>query len=796
MSSVPRLLPLPIDAHVDAVRRALTSHRAVVVTAAPGAGKTTRVPPALIAEGNVLLLQPRRVAARSIARRIAAEQGWTLGREVGWQVRFDRNFSDATRLLVATEGVLTARLQQDPLAGAFSTIIIDEFHERSIHADVGLALAREAWRARPDLRLVVMSATIDAAPVSSYLGDCPVVTVPGRQFPLDITYRPAISLDQAVADSINDATGAILCFLPGAGEIRRAAGQLARRISRRDIAILPLHGGLDADDQDAALQPTLRQAQGAPSQSMGGLRIILATNLAETTLTVPDVTCVIDTGLHKVARYDADRGIDSLETERVSQDSADQRAGRAGRVQAGRVVRLWDSRDRLRPHREPEIAIVDLASTVLDVLTWGGDPRTLEWFEAPPAGAVDAAIDLLQRLNALDRHGMLTPAGQSLRRLPLHPRLGRMLLAARADLAMARACALLSERHFTPPRHSATACDLLSAVDGDAPLPPHVTRAAAQVQRVALSESPELPKGGPPLGDQEFRRAVLSGYPDRVARRRPGSSDRFVLASGAGARLARESGVINHEFIVALEVTTSGATGVEALIRMATGIERDWIQPTGEATVHEFDDASGAVRALRVEMYDAIRLSEHPIAPDPEDAARIVAEQYLRRGPNDADRALLRRLMFAGLEVTFEELVRPASIGRTRLADVDLAAALSREAATTLARNAPALLAVPSGRSVSLDYRDGGIVTAAVKLQELFGLADSPRIGRTRVPVTFELLSPAGRPVQVTNDLRSFWARGYPEVRRELRARYPKHPWPDDPWSATPTARPLRRRPR
>jgi ATP-dependent helicase HrpB len=251
----------------------------------------------------------------------------------------------------------------------------------------------------------------------------------------------------------------------------------------------------------------------------------------------------------------------------------------------------WDARDRLRPHREPEIATVDLASTVLDVLAWGGDPQTLDWFEPPPAGALEAAIDLLQKLGALDRQRVLTPTGQSLRRLPLHPRLGRMLLAASADTTMARACALLSERHFAPPRHSATACDLLSAVDGDTGLPPHVTRAAVQIQRAALSESPDVSKGSAPIGEQTFRRAVLAGYPDRVARRRPGSHDRFVLASGAGARLARESGVVNHEFIVAVEVTSSGATGAEPLIRIATGIERDWIQPTAEATLHDFDDA-------------------------------------------------------------------------------------------------------------------------------------------------------------------------------------------------------------
>ena len=787
------MLPLPIDEHIGAVKRALGSHRAVVVTAAPGAGKTTRVPPSLTAEGNVLLLQPRRVAARAIARRIAAEQGWTLGHQVGWQVRFDRNFSAATKLLVATEGILTARLQQDPLAGAFSTIVIDEFHERSIHADVGLALAREAWRARPDLRLVVMSATIDAARVARYLGDCPVVTVPGRQFSLDITYRPGVSVPEAVADSINEsvadvvvsgAPGAILCFLPGAGEVRRAADQLARRISGRGVAILPLHGGLDADEQDAALQPRRWSARHSGDQS-GRNDADGAGCHVRDRYGPPQGCAVRRRSRHRQPRDGA--GVPGFSgparrPRRPCPDRACRAAlGRTRSPAAASRARDCDRRSRVDRPRCPGV---------------GRRPTDARMVRAAAGGRARRGNDLLQKLDALDRHRMLTPAGQFLRRLPLHPRLGRMLLATRGDTTMARACALLSERHFTPPRHSATACDLLAAVDGDTGLPAHVTRAAVQIQRAASSVSSDVSKGSAPIGEREFRRAVLAGYPDRVARRRAGSHDRFVLASGAGARLARESGVVNHEFIVAVEVTSSGATGAEPLIRIATGIERDWIQPTAEATVHDFDEAAGAVRALRVERYGAIRLSEHPIAPDPNEAAAIVADEYLRRGPGEDDRALLRRLTFAGVEVTFEELVRSAAMGKTRLTDLDLPGALSREAAAALARNAPAVIAVPSGRSVPLDYRDGGGVTAAVKLQELFGLADSPRIGRARVPVTFELLSPAGRPVQVTNDLRSFWERGYPEVRKELRARYPKHPWPDDPWSATPTARPLRRRPR
>lgn len=777
MAPVPEVRrdPLPIDAFIDPVREALESRRAVVVTAAPGAGKTTRIPPALVPAGRLLLLQPRRVAARSIAKRIAAEQGWSVGREVGWHVRFERNFTDATRLIVATGGVLTLRLQQDPLAGAFKTIAIDEFHERSIHVDVGLALVREAWRARSDLRLVIMSATIDARRVAAYLDDCAVIDVPGRLFPLDVGYRPRTAIEDGIA-AVLPPFGAVLCFLPGAPEIRRAAEAITAKRSLAGIPVLPLHGGLDAEAQDAALEP-------AP-----GRRIILATNLAETTVTVPDVSAVVDAGLHKVARYDAARAIDSLETERISQDSADQRAGRAGRTRAGTVLRLWDERDRLRPHREAEIARVDLVSTVLDVIAWGGDPRTLDWFEQPPAEALASALALLTRLGGLDASGQLTPMGQSLRRLPLHPRLGRMLLAAGGTAVMSRACALLSERHYVPARTGATSCDLLSAVETESALPGHLRRTADQIRRMAEAT------GDGVHSEEEFRRAVLAGYPDRVARRRPGSRDRFVLASGAGAKLARESGVINSELIVAVEVTAAATAGGEALIRLATAIERDWLPPTSTEIRHAFDAGAGLVRANRVEVYDGLVLSEHPVPSDPLEAGELLAREYLKRGPTVDDGRLLRRLAFAGVTLTFADLVEAATPGKARLADVALESSLPVEVKRALDRHAPASVTVPSGRTVMLDYRDGGIVAAAVKLQELFGLGDSPRVGAGRVPVTFELLSPAGRPVQVTNDLRSFWTRGYPEVRKELRARYPKHPWPDDPWTAQPTARTTRRK--
>ncbi len=356
------------------------------------------MPPALVGDGAVLLLQPRRVAARAIARRIAAEQGWTLGREVGWHVRFDRRTSADTRLTVVTEGILTARLQQDPLLSDITTVVIDEFHERSLHADLGIALARQAWLARGDLRIVVMSATIDAARVAAFLGDCPVVDVPGRTHPIDVIYQPGVALEDVVRERLGPRT--TLCFLPGAPEIRRATDRLSSMIEGR-ARVLPLHGGLGPDEQDAAIVSSVEP------------RVILATNIAETTLTVPDVRVVIDTGLHKVARYDADRLVDSLEEERITADSADQRAGRAGRTAPGVAVRLWDARDRLRPHREPEIARVDLASVALDVMAWGGDPRTFDWFEPPPTHALDAAIDVLRALGAIDSNGRIDTAGSA-----------------------------------------------------------------------------------------------------------------------------------------------------------------------------------------------------------------------------------------------------------------------------------------------------------------------------------------------------------------------------------------------
>jgi ATP-dependent helicase HrpB len=856
---------LPIDDHISVIHDTIRRARAAVIVAAPGAGKTTRVPPALALDGRVIVLQPRRVAARAIAARIASEQGWTLGHEVGWHVRFERRFSERTRLLLATEGILTARLLQDPLLSDFDTIVLDEFHERSLHADLGVALARQAWLARDDLRLVVMSATIDPGPVTAFLGDCPVITVPGRTHPVDIGYAPGQTLPDAVRDVTRQTSGSVLCFLPGAPEIQRAIDEVTR--AAPDAEVLPLHGSLDAADQDRALQPSARR------------RVILATNIAETSLTVPGVTAVIDGGFHKVARYDSTRGIDSLDLERISQDAADQRAGRAGRLAPGVARRLWSASDRLRPRREPDIMRIDLAAPLLDLLAWGGDPDTFDWFEAPPPDAVASAWALLRRLGAVEDR-VLTLLGRTLQAWPLHPRLGRILLAATRGASgagsptssvrdAARICALLAERQFLPPRHELTTCDLFAALDDWPRVPPHIKQVARQLEDIAsrpasareplrprsatddarANDPAEAPERGASDRSQRserseqlepsersersersdqsevnLRRAILAGYPDRVARRREPGSPRVLLASGHGAALARESGVQDGDFLVALDVqaATAPPSGAlrggnaprgnvasagalpaltaEARIRIASLVSRDWLRPTHSELAHWFDPEAGRVKAARRDYYDAIVLSEHPQAPDPAVAAPLLADAYLARGPREADAQLVRRIAFADLSLDLAALVRRAAAAAaastaSTLDALDPAAQLTWDEARELERRAPESLRVPSGRSARLDYEDDGGVSASVKLQELFGLADTPRVGARQAPVLLKLLAPNGRPVQTTRDLRSFWDRTYPEVRKELRGRYPRHPWPDDPWSATPTARTTRRQP-
>ncbi|MGK2856762.1 MAG: ATP-dependent RNA helicase [Thermoanaerobaculia bacterium] len=767
------MIELPVDAHVPRIRSLLAESRYLVVTAPPGAGKTTRVPPALVEDGKTIVLQPRRVAARSLVRRIAAERGWTVGEEVGWQIRFERNFSAKTRLLVATEGILTARLQSDPLLSEFKTIVLDEFHERSIHADLALALAKQASLARDDLRIVVMSATLDARSVSRYLFDCPIVDVPGRLFPVEVRYEAGMSVAEAALRAGREESGHLLCFLPGAREIRDAAAELRARAA--PFAVFELHGTLDVDAQEAAL---------APSENR---KAILATNIAETSLTVEGVTTVVDSGLHRILRYDDATGIDHLVTERISRDSAEQRAGRAGRIAPGLAVRLWDSRDILDPHRQPEIARIDIASTLLDIVAWGDDPREFDWFEKPASARIESSLRLLGRLGAIEG-GKLTPVGRLLQRLPMHPRLGRILVDAGASREAAEGCVILSEgARWATHSDASTDSDLQSLVDRFSSAPQALRRAAMEIGAIARKE----------IGGQAalpLRRALLSGFPDRVARRRDAGSSLLLLASGGGATLARESRVTAGDFLVALDA--SGADhGVDsrALVRMASVVDREWLVPTRVELRHRYDARSQRVRASLLRWYDEILLSETDAKVDPAVAEEVLAQAMIEAGPDDATRMLLRRIRFAGIDIDWEAAVRSACKGQAAAPRLDADSLVQWDARRDLDRLAPVDLAVPSGRRVKLEYLDDGQVMASVKLQELFGLGETPCLGPARIPVTFSLLSPGGRPVQLTKDLRSFWQNTYPEVRKELRGRYPKHPWPEDPWSAEPTARTKRR---
>jgi ATP-dependent helicase HrpB len=806
---------LPIDVHVGSIVDALRRDRFAVVVAPPGSGKTTRIPPALTAIGRTILLQPRRVAARALARRIAHEQRWTIGQEIGWQIRFERRFSADTRLLVATEGILTARLQRDPLLSDFGVVVLDEFHERSIHADLALALVKEAAASRGDLCVVVMSATMDASAVAAYLRSGPheelaplpagegggtpersegvppgegrgtppvrIFDVAAPRYPIDIRYRPGASVADAVREAITTAAGDILCFLPGVREIERERGEL----SAVDALVLPLHGTLDVDDQERAITPATRR------------KVILATNVAETSLTVEGVTDVIDSGTHKILRYDAATGVDHLLTERISLDSADQRAGRSGRTRPGSATRLWDERDMLRPHREPEVRRVDLAGTLLDIVAWGGDPETFDWFERPPQERIDAAMELLLMLGAVEfpaddtpltrprvalptgatrTKPRLTPLGDDIRRLPLHPRLARLVIEARgAGLAVAIAAALSEGIRLTS--SATTRSDAFALADA---APAHIARELSTAARLVLGN-----RLSQHVDESAVLTAILAAYPDRVARRREPRSERLLLSSGTGATLARESGVREGEFLVALELAGGGSA--EALVRMASFVERDWLTPTHREKVHLLVD--GRVRAVERSWYGAILLHEQSVAADSDESRRILAREMR----SQIDAQLANRVAFAGVEVDWDTVIEHAAAAHRQVDDPDLLAFFPFELRRKLDRLAPATYPLPSGRSTRLDYRGDGTLFAAVKLQELFGLGETPAIGPAKTPITFELLAPNGRPVQVTRDLRSFWNNTYAEVRKELRARYPKHPWPEDPWSAKPTHRTRRR---
>ncbi|WP_429886486.1 ATP-dependent helicase HrpB [Geoalkalibacter halelectricus] len=826
---------LPIDAVLPRLRQALGDQDAAVLQAAPGAGKTTRVPLALLDEPwlagrGILMLEPRRLAASNAARYMAALLGEEVGETVGYAIRFERRVSPRTRIEVVTEGILTRRLQSDPSLEGVGLVIFDEFHERNLHSDLALALCRDAQQGlREDLRLLVMSATLDAQPVSHLLGQAPLITSAGRSHPLDIRYLKlnpqgpvAEYTAHAVSRALEQTTGDILVFLPGAGEIRRCRDMLAQSLPPGRVELCPLYGDMPFADQERAILPGARR------------KVVLATNIAETSLTIEGVRVVVDSGLARQARFDPAAGLTRLETVRVSAASADQRAGRAGRLGPGVCYRLWSpaTQGGLLPFTPPEIRQADLAQLALELARWGvGDPAELCWLDPPPAGALAGARDLLRELGALDRADRITAHGRALGDLGAHPRLANLMLRGRSLGAARLGCelaALLAERDVLRGMGEAVqACDsdFIARLEVLRRNGRGNSREAAQgaalrhAARAARHWHRRLGGGqdGAALSVDVLGRLLAAAYPDRVAQQRRPDSDRYLLANGRGARLSRHSAVQTPPFLVAVEVL--GVAGGEGEIRLASRLTRDLIEEEFAERLFwrrevRWDEREERVVAREFLALGALELRERQVAPEPEEQAAALLVGLRRLGlealgwtaqgrdfrarvrfvaredaegdwPNLSDLALLE-----GLETWLGPFLQDAR-DRADLARLDprpaLESLLDWPRLQRLNRLAPTHIEVPSGSRIRLDYSSEGPPVLAVKLQELFGLAETPRLVDGRVPVLIHLLSPARRPLAVTQDLRSFWDNVYPEVKKELAGRYPKHPWPDDPWKATAT---------
>lgn len=835
--------PLPVDDILPELLAALGARGNAVLEAPPGAGKTTRVPPALLdsglaAGGPVLVLEPRRVAARAAARRIAAERGWPVGREVGWQIRFERNFDRDTRLLFLTEGVLVQRLQTDPFLDGIAAIVFDEFHERSLFADLSLALVRRVQReARPDLKLIAMSATVppgEAATLARFL-DADFIRSEGRLHPVEVVYLEAPPADTPLATLVArgvrrglDATpGDLLVFLPGVAEIRRAEEALAPLARERDLALVALFGDLASEEQDRALCRGEKR------------KVVLSTNVAETSVTVDGVTGVVDGGLVKELAADPASGLERLATIRISRASAAQRAGRAGRQAPGWCLRLWSEHEQrgLQERSRPEIRRADLAWAALQLHAWGEtDVAAFPWFEAPEPAALERAEATLHALGALDASRTITPDGRRIASLPLHPRLARLVLAGEElgvgdDAALV--AAILSDRDPTNGARrsrgpASSESDLLDAVDA-------LRSARGGGERTALFRSADqivdivrrggatdsgrkrAPRAAPGDRDERLRRAIASAYFDRLCRRRETGSDRARMVGGRGVRLARESAVRSAELFVAVDLDDREGIRSEALVRRASAVELDWLpaERIRRGVELEFDETRERIAAFLRSRFDDLVLEESEVPiPDRAAASARLAElaaarpsSVLPRGDAEWD-SLLGRLRFLGAHCPELELPAPepplltallASIATSATSFEELRRSPWREALlgslshaqrAALDREAPERLVVPSGSRIAVDFSDPLRPVLAAKIQEMFGLAETPRLARGRVPVLLHLLAPNGRPQQVTDDLASFWNRTYPEVRKELAGRYPKHAWPLDPWSATASRRP------
>jgi ATP-dependent helicase HrpB len=837
--------PLPIDDVLAELLAQVRASNSVVLHAPTGAGKTTRVPPALLdmGIGHILVLEPRRLAARAAAVRIAHERGSALGEEVGYQVRFERRATRATRLLLVTPGILLHLLQDDPFLEKFAAVIFDEFHERNLEYDLAIGLLRLVqMTVRTELRLVVMSATLDATSVSTYLGHCPVVTSSGRTFPVEIRYSPPPddrpgTIARAAQQLLDTTPGAVLVFLPGVGEIRGVQNELADFARNHDVEVLPLHGELAPEEQDRALRPNQRR------------KIVLATNVAETSVTVADVTAVLDTGLAREQQFEPGVGLNRLRKVQISRAAADQRAGRAGRTQPGVCVRLWSESAHLgrRPHTEPEILRVDLARAVLQLAAFGeNDAIQFPWFTPPPPASVQQATTLLRLLFAVDDQG-ITSLGRQMARLPVHPRVARLLLAGQAagiPQQAALAAALLTERtpfeRLTVAQHTSES-DLVDQVEAlehfaatcqgnlhvaSAQL---ILRAAEQLERLLQHERPITSDNGDYVAQAPSRKLksdkvgyvlqqiLFTAFADRLCRRRAPGSDRGVMVGGRGVRLAPTSAVRQAELFVGIELD---AGTNEILVRLASAVDRERL-PSGPLSVTVavlFDETTGKVNSVLQSRFADLLLSEQPTTlPRGAEVARVLVEAARRFPervlPTGTDAAAAWRLRVQCLREWMPQLDLPALTDAdlldllpqladsckslTELQRADwlsvLRGQLSFQQSQAVEREAPERLAVPSGSQISLVYERGRPPVLAVRIQELFGLIDTPRIASGRVKVLLHLLAPNYRPQQVTDDLASFWANTYPQVRKDLRGRYPKHAWPDDPTTAIPQSRPTRK---
>ncbi|CAH2031306.1 ATP-dependent RNA helicase HrpB [Trichlorobacter ammonificans] len=818
--------PLPIDEILPELLRTVAAHPCTLLSAPPGAGKTTRVPLALLSvippeAGRILMLEPRRIAAVAAARYMADSLGEPVGRTVGYAVRFERKASPDTRIEVLTEGMLTRRLQEDPALSGVACVIFDEFHERSINADLGLALCREVQEVlRNDLKLLIMSATLDTAPLARLLGDAPLVVSEGRSYPVEVRYPDhdqRLRLPQRMAAVIRRVLateqGDLLAFLPGSGEIRAVERELA---DCGGVRVCPLYGDLPLEQQRRAILP-------GPER-----RVVLATSIAETSLTIDGVRLVVDCGLSRRQQHDPASGLDRLVTVRSSRASALQRTGRAGRTGPGICFRLFSAHNfsAMTPHTPPEILTADLAPLLLELAAWGAaDPRALPWLDPPPETALAAAAELLRLLGALDRQHRITELGREMVRYPLHPRLARLLLEGTKQDMTATACrlaALLSVREPLPAGQPVL-CDSDLTQRLEQPLQGRRERSPSPALRIEqqllqIVGSHNL-KQQIRSGAHDLAPLLLAAWPDRLARKRSSAEERFLLATGRGATLSPRSGVRNRDLLVALQVDAgSGSDGVIHLASAVTEAEVRELLAGQVATVRrvQWDEAAGRVTATAEERLGAVVLAGRPVKADDTEALPLLLEQVRRMGVpalpwSAAARQLQGRVCLAHrllpeegwpdlsdarLTEQLEAWLGPHLAGlrsRQDLERLEMLHLLKETIGWNLLKKlndiTPTQVTVPSGRSAALDYTAEEGPVLAVKLQELFGLAATPTVCRGRCSVLVHLLSPAGRPVAVTRDLAGFWERGYLDVRKELRGRYPKHPWPDDPGNAPATHR-------